>query len=86
MTRFGSEPRLDRLGVVAERGPRAVEQPFALRREPDQERAPVVGVRHAFGVTALLEPLDAEDDRRERHLSRAASPVGVHGPSAPIIT
>ena len=72
--RFGSEPRLDRLGVVAERGARAVEQPFPLRREPDQERAPVVGIRHAFGMAALLEALDAEDGRRERHLEPRGEP------------
>src|SRR3954454_9592635 len=48
-----------------------LEQPLALRRQPDEERAPVFGIRDALRVAAPFEPLDAEDHRREWHTEPA---------------
>src|SRR6476469_6220190 len=46
--RLRAESALDRLGVVAERRARLVEQAVPLVREADEVRPPVVGIRDAF--------------------------------------
>ena len=83
---LAAQPRLDRLGVVAERRPRLVEQPLALGREADEERAAVVGVRHALGVAAASSRLTRKITVESGMSRYSARPVGVNGPSAPIVT
>ena len=83
---LAAEPRLDRLGVVAERGARLSSSrcPSGVRRIRNERPSSGFGTRSAW-------------PRRSRRLTRkiivesgmiepSASPVGVHGPSAPIIT
>ena len=86
---LGAEPLLDRL--ARRRGNAAAPAPSSFARriggQADEVRAPVVGVRDPLDVAALLEPADAEEHGRERHLQ----PVGQQrsastGPSAPIST
>src|SRR5205085_11035722 len=63
-----AETSLDRQGVVAERGTRVAEQLLSLVRQADQIRPAIVGIRHAFGVSPPLEPAQAKEHGRERHL------------------